>query len=84
MSFFNKYIPRRQLTPDSTKELHGVHERVLSEILKQSCPCRYPRFRFLVGFNHEHYKAGPVLCADTNYLVSIACYTELNYLTLIR
>lgn len=82
MYLFNKNIPRRQLTAASTKELHETLKRVLNEILKHSCPCRYPRFRFLVGFNHEHYNAGPVFCADTNYLVSIARHIEGDYLRL--
>ncbi len=81
MNFFKKNIPHRQLTIESTDELRATLKKSVSEILKQSRPCRYPRFRFLVGFNHEHYIAGPVFCADTNYLVSVACDTE-DYLTL--
>ena len=81
MNFFKKNIPRRQLTEASTKELHETLKRALNEILKQSCPCHYPRYRYLIQFKHSNFNAGPVFCADTNYLVSIARYGE-NYLTL--
>ncbi|HTA28809.1 MAG TPA: hypothetical protein VK809_13540 [Bacteroidia bacterium] len=82
MNFFNKNIPRRQLTAVSTRELHETLKRALDEILKQSCPCHYPRFRYLIQFQHGKFNAGPVFCADTNYLVSIARSKELDYLTL--
>lgn len=82
MIFFRKNIPRRKLTQESVEELDSTLKNVLSEILKQSCPCRCPRFRYLSSFQHENYDAGPVFCADTNYLVSIACSKESGFLTL--
>ena len=82
MNFSNKNIPRRQLTMASTRELHETLKRALTEILKQSCPCHYPRFRYLIQFQHHNFNAGPVFCADTNYLVSIACCKESDYLRL--
>ncbi len=66
-------IPRKNLTIESTKELRTTLEKVITEILHYSCPCHYPRFRYLVNFQHGNYNAGPVFCADTNYLVSISC-----------
>ena len=32
-------------------------------------------------FLHDNYNAGPVFCADTNYLISCSTKAELNYLT---
>ena len=82
MNLFNHDIPRGQLTLESTKELRTTMDRVITEILQYSCPCHYPRFRHLVNFQHNNYNAGPVFCADTNYLVGAACHhTEYLVLT---
>ena len=69
----NIAIPRRDLTVESTTELSHTLKRAVAEMLTAACPCRYPRFRYLVTFFHENYFAGPVFCADTNYLSGIAC-----------
>ncbi len=74
-------IPRRQLTVESTDLLRTTLVSVLTEMLKESCPCHYPRFRELTTFLHDNYNAGPVFCADTNYLISCSTKKELNYLT---
>lgn len=73
-------IPRLELTIASTDLLRETLFRVLTDMLKTSCPCHYPRFRELANFLHDNYKAGPVYCADTNYLISGATRKELNYL----
>jgi hypothetical protein len=82
MNFSRKNIPQIKLTSESTKELRETLKWALTEILKESCPCRYPRFRYLINFKHDNYDAEPVFCADTNYLVSIACSGESGYLIL--
>ena len=82
MNVSDKNIPRRQLTVESTNELRETLKNCLTEILKDSCPCHYPRFRHLINFQHDNYKAGPVFCADTNYLVSAACSKDIGYLNL--
>ncbi len=56
-------------------------EKIVTEMLQYSCPCHYPRFRYLVNFQHNNYNAGPVFCADTNYLVGVAC-NNTDYLVL--
>ena len=80
MNVSDKNIPRRQLTIESTKQLSETLKRSLIETLKDSCPCHYPRFRHLINFQHDNYKAGPVFCADTNYLISISCSKDLGFL----
>jgi len=74
-------IPRRQLTIESTDLLRTTLASVLTEMLKKSCPCHYPRFRELTTFLHDNFNAGPVFCADTNYLISCSTRKEVNYLT---
>lgn len=73
-------IPRRPLTYYSTDILRKTLTEVIAEMLRTSCPCHYPRYRFLVTFNHKLYDTGPVSCAETNYLTSLATNEELNYL----
>lgn len=80
MNISDKNIPRRQLTIESTNELRETIKSSLTEILKDSCPCHYPRFRHLINFQHDNYKAGPVFCADTNYLISVSCSKDLDFL----
>ena len=82
MNVSDKNIPRRQLTVESTNELRKTLQSALTEILKDSCPCHYPRFRHLVNFQHDNYKTGPVFCAETNYLVSTACSKDIGFLNL--
>src|ERR1035437_5135930 len=77
-------IPRRELTIESTNELKQTVNRILTEMLKESCPCHYPRFRELTTFMHENYGAGPVFCADTNYFVYLSTRKELNFLSEIK
>jgi len=72
--------PRRPLTVESTDNLRETLENAVREMLINSCPCHYPRFRELASFNHMKYNAGPVFCADTNYLVSIATSKDFGYL----
>jgi len=79
--FSKNNIPRRPLTIESTTELSNTLQRVVADILSDSCPCRHPRFRYLVNFQDSNYDAGPVFCADTNYLVSAACH-DSNFLLL--
>jgi hypothetical protein len=74
-------VPRRKLTTESTDLLRTTLVSALTEMLKDSCPCHYPRFRELTTFLHDNYNAGPVFCADTNYLISCSSNKELNYLT---
>ncbi len=82
MSVSDKKIPRRQLTVESTNELRKTLRDALIEMLKNSCPCHYPRFRNLINFYHRNYKVGSVFCADTNYLISSACSNEIGFLKL--
>ncbi len=74
-------IPRRQLTVESIDLLQSTLVSVLTEMLKESCPCHYPRFRELTMFLHDNFNAGPVFCADTNHLMSCSTKKKLNYLT---
>lgn len=74
-------IPRRELTVESTKLLSNTVDDIFKEILIESCPCHYPRFRFLTTFLHDKFKAGPVFCADTNYFIDCATSKKLDYLT---
>jgi hypothetical protein len=74
-------IPSRQLTVESTNLLRTTIVSVLNEMLKESCPCHYPRYRELTTFLHDNYNAEAVFCADTNYLISCSTKKELNYLT---
>ena len=80
MNTSDKNIPRRQLTVESTEELRATLTSALTEILRHSCPCHYPRFRYLTNFQHDNYKAGPVFCADSNYLISVARTKDLDFL----
>ena len=59
-------IPRRQLTVDSAAILRDTLKKVIAEMLRISCPCHYPRYRFLVTFNHHLYETRPVF-ALTGY-----------------
>jgi hypothetical protein len=77
-------IPRRDLTIESTKEIRETIISILTEMLKESCPCQYPRFRELVTFMHESYDVGPVFCADTNYFISLSTRKETNFLSEIQ
>ncbi|HVA99539.1 MAG TPA: hypothetical protein VNG53_11650 [Bacteroidia bacterium] len=77
-------LPRRQLTVESSDLLWATLVAILTEILKESCPCHYPRYRELTTFLHDNYNAGPVFCADTNYLIACSTKKELNYLTEIK
>ena len=84
---FNKIkveLPRRELTVGSTDLLRTTLASVLTEMLKESCPCHYPRFRELTAFLHDNYIAGAVFCADTNYLIARSTSKELNFLNEIR
>lgn len=51
-------------------------DSIVAKLLDDSCPCRYPRFIELISFYHNNFEAGPVFCADTNYLISAAIYQE--------
>ena len=51
-------------------------------LLKAGCPCRYPRFVRLVGFNFQDYNVGPVLCGDTEELVSASIQGPSAFLDL--
>ncbi|MCA0428316.1 MAG: hypothetical protein LCH37_12860 [Bacteroidetes bacterium] len=77
-------IPRRQLTHESSQLLNKTMEAVLKEMLRESCPCHYPRFRELSGFLHDNYQAGPVFCADTNFLIFCSIKKDANFLTEIQ
>jgi len=46
---------------------------LLPILASHGCPCRFPRFVFLVGFNFQDYKVNPVACVDTEELV-VASY----------
>ena len=80
----SKEIPRLTLTVKSTDLLRSTLTSVLKEMLKESCPCHYPRYRELATFLHDNYSAGPVFCADTNYLITCSTTEELKYLTEIK
>lgn len=80
MNNSDKNIPRRHLAVESINELQETLRHSLTNILQSSCPCHYPRYRYLVNFQHDNYKAGPVFCADTNHLISVSCSNELNFL----
>ena len=45
-NFGHNEIPRRDLTIELTKELKKTVDRILTEMLMESCPCHYPRLRF--------------------------------------
>ena len=77
-------IPRRQLTVESTDLLRTTLVSVLTEMLKESCPCHYPRYRELTTFLHDNYNAGPVFCTDTNYLILYSTKKELHYFAEIK
>ena len=77
--FKRNRVPRRELTIDSVNELGDLMDSVVADMLDNSCPCRYPRFIELISFYHNNFEAGPVFCADTNYLISKAIQQE-NYL----
>ena len=77
-------LPRRELTVESTNVLRTTIESILTEMMKESCPCHYPRFRELAAFMHENFDAGPVFCTDTNYIVELSTRKELNFLTEIN
>ncbi len=77
-------IPRLQLTVESTAMLQATLDSVLTTMLKNSCPCHYPRFRELATVLHDNFNAGAVSCADTNYLISCSTAKELNYLTEVK
>jgi hypothetical protein len=42
---------------------------VIPHFLAVGCPCRFPRYVYLVGFNFEDYKSGPVCFQATQGLV---------------
>jgi len=46
---------------------------LLPVLSTKGCPCRFPRFVFLVGFDFQQYKVGPVACGDTQILVGESC-----------
>jgi len=77
-------LPRRQLTVESTDLLRQTIGSVLTELLKESCPCHFPRYRELTSFLHDNYKAGPVFCADTNYLIASSIKNDLGYLKEVK
>ena len=65
----NCNIPRKELTQESSDRLRMTMNSVISKMMEDSCPCKYPRFIELVTFFHGNYNVGPVFCADTNYLI---------------
>jgi hypothetical protein len=74
-------ILHRPLTAESIKRLRETLSSAVTEMLIDSCPCHYPRFRYLTEFQHERYNAGPVFCADANYLIWVAQEKDLGFLT---
>ncbi len=80
----NKEIPSRELTVKSTDLLCSTLNSVLKDMLKESCPCHYPRYRELTTFLHDNFSAGAVFCADTNYLISCSTNEKLNFLTEVK
>lgn len=83
MDLSNKNIPQRTpTTPETWRELEETMRNVLKEILKESCPCHYPRFRYLIKFHHDNYNARAVMCADQYALISEACKETLRFLKL--
>ncbi len=63
---------KREFTSESAIELKELMDSVINKMLETSCPCKYKQFVDLVTFYHANLKAGPVFCADTNYLISAA------------
>ena len=70
----------RELTKESGVLLGSTMRKIVEELLKASCPCHYPRFRELASFDHHKCDAGPVLCADTNYLTDTATSKDVSFL----
>lgn len=75
-----KGISGRQITAETREELHKTVQRVLKNMLIESCPCHYPRFRYLVQFKHQNYKAGSVLCPDVNSLIINSSFYDSKFL----
>ena len=46
----------------------AVMNRALAFAFERSCPCAFPRLRYLWSFRHENYGAGAVGCFDTHIL----------------
>ena len=53
---------------------------VLPALLHAGCPCRFPRYVYLVGFNFQTYHTGPVCCRDTEELVHGSYYGTTGFL----
>lgn len=52
--------------------MNGVSS-VIPVLRELACPCRFPRFVHLVGFNFQDFGTGPVASLDSEELV-LACY----------
>jgi hypothetical protein len=55
---------------------------VIPLLLKNGCPCRYPRFVNIVAFNYQDFGTGPVACGDTEQLVGAAIEGQAAFLKL--
>ncbi len=65
-------------------EMLGTLEKLADEVigfyLSKSCPCAFPRYRFLVGFNGDTYSKALLHTFDTNVFVSKSIDYENGFL----
>lgn len=60
--------------------LGKVADEVIDYYLSKSCPCAFPRYRFLVGFNGDNYSKALLHTYDTNAFVSKSIDFEKGFL----
>jgi hypothetical protein len=53
---------------------------VLDTLLGMGCPCRFPRFVYVVGSDFHDFHTGPVSCHDTENLVRASHYGSSAFL----
>jgi hypothetical protein len=61
---------------DIAKQSAKALAQVIAYYKKTACPCAFPRFAQLTGFDFRHYGTGPVGCHLTDMLISLAVTTD--------
>jgi hypothetical protein len=72
-------MPPRNLD-DALATLRTLSNEIIDSYLSTSCPCAFPRYRFLVGFNGGTYSEALLHTFDTNVFVSSSVDQDKGFL----
>jgi hypothetical protein len=60
--------------------VQDVSGQIIDSYLSSSCPCAFPRYRFLVGFDGTEYSQALLHTYDTNIFVSRSVDPDVGFL----